>query len=69
MRRPEKTDAVARRMIAGALGVKAPKQTDDQKAYDKAIRERERQRRDDERAAERMRHEDAEKAKAAIWDE
>lgn len=68
-RRPEKTDAVARRMIAGALGVKAPKLTDEQKAYDRAIREQEKKKREEEREAERKRQEDAEKAKAAIWDD
>jgi hypothetical protein len=68
-RRPEKTDAVARRMIASALGVKAPKQTEEQKAYDKAIREQEKKRREAEKAAEKDRHEQTEKAKAAIWDD
>lgn len=67
--RPEKTDAVARRMIAGALGLRAPKQTEEQKAYDKAIREKERKRREDEKAAEKKRQEEAEKAKAAIWED
>ncbi|KAK8011289.1 hypothetical protein PG990_010254 [Apiospora arundinis] len=41
-RRPEKTDAVARRMIASALGVKAPRPTEEQRAYDRALREKER---------------------------
>jgi hypothetical protein len=66
-RRPEKTDAVARRMIASALGVKVPKLTEEQKAYDKAIREQEKKRKDAERAAEKERQAQAEKAKAAIW--
>ena len=47
--RPEKTDAVAKRMIAGALGVKAPKKTEEQKAYDKAIKEKEIKRRNQEK--------------------
>ncbi|SPO05955.1 uncharacterized protein DNG_08644 [Cephalotrichum gorgonifer] len=68
-RRPEKTDAVARRMIASALGVKAPKLTDEQKAYDKAIREQVRKKREEERDAERARQAEAEKAKAAIWED
>jgi len=66
-KRPEKTDAVARRMIAGALGVKAPKPTEEQRAYEKAIREQERKRRDAEKAAEKTRQEEAERAKAAVW--
>lgn len=67
--RPEKTDAVARRMIAGALGLRAPKQTEEQKAYDKAIREKERKRREEEKAAEAKKQEEAAKARAAIWED
>ena len=69
MRRPEKTDAVARRMIAGALGMSAVKPTAEQKAYDKALRDQARRKREEEREAERKRLEDAEKAKAAIWED
>ncbi len=69
VRRPEKTDAVARRMIASALGVRAPKQTEEQKAYDRAVREKERKKREEEREAERTRTQEAEKAKAAIWND
>ncbi|KAI0525902.1 hypothetical protein F5B22DRAFT_258615 [Xylaria bambusicola] len=69
VRRPEKTDAVARRMIASALGVRAPKQTEEQKAYDRAVREKERKKREEEREVERSRAQEAEKAKAAIWDD
>ncbi|KAI0828079.1 hypothetical protein F5Y06DRAFT_283449 [Hypoxylon sp. FL0890] len=68
-RRPEKTDAVARRMIASALGVRAPKPTEEQRAYDRAVREKERKRREEEREAEKKRQEEAERAKAAIWED
>ncbi|KAF6821536.1 hypothetical protein CSOJ01_00039 [Colletotrichum sojae] len=68
-RRPEKTDAVARRMIASALGVKVPKQTEEQKAYQKAIREQERKRREEEKEAEKRKQEETERAKAAIWND
>ncbi|KAL2753452.1 hypothetical protein ACRALDRAFT_1065258 [Sodiomyces alcalophilus JCM 7366] len=68
-RRPEKTDAVARRMIASALGVKAPRMTEEQKAYDRSVRERERKKREQEKAAEAKKREEAEKAKAAVWDD
>ncbi|KAF9881940.1 hypothetical protein CkaCkLH20_01086 [Colletotrichum karsti] len=68
-RRPEKTDAVARRMIASALGVKVPKQTEEQKAYDRAVREKERKRREEEKAAEKRKQEETERAKAAIWED
>ncbi|ROT40518.1 hypothetical protein SODALDRAFT_376305 [Sodiomyces alkalinus F11] len=68
-RRPEKTDATARRMIASALGVKVPRMTEEQRAYDRAVKERERKRREQEKAAEAKKREEAEKAKAAIWDD
>ncbi|KAI1412179.1 hypothetical protein F5Y13DRAFT_163820 [Hypoxylon sp. FL1857] len=68
-RRPEKTDAVARRMIASALGVRAPKPTEEQRAYDRAVREKERKRREEEREVEKRRQEEAERAKAAIWED
>lgn len=67
--RPEKTDAVARRMIAGALGLKAPKLTDEQKAYQAAIKDKERKRREEQKAAEKAKEEEAAKARAAIWDD
>ncbi|KAI1107023.1 hypothetical protein F4804DRAFT_329771 [Jackrogersella minutella] len=67
--RPEKTDAVARRMIASALGVKAPRPTEEQRAYDRAVREKERKKREEEREAERRRMEEEEKVKAAIWND
>lgn len=67
--RPEKTDAVARRMIAGALGLKAPKLTDEQKAYQAAIKEKERKRREEQKAAEKARDEEAAKARAAMWED
>ena len=68
-RRPEKTDAVARRMIAGALGLKAPKQTEEQKAYQKAITDKEKKRREEEKAAAQKQMEEVEKARAAIWND
>ncbi|KAF3067492.1 hypothetical protein GL218_08677 [Daldinia childiae] len=68
-KRPEKTDAVARRMIASALGVRAPRATEEQRAYDRAVREKERRRREEEREAEKRRLEEAERAKVAIWED
>lgn len=67
--RPEKTDAVARRMIAAGLGLRAPRQTEEQKAYDKAVREKERKRREEEKAAQKRKEEEAAKAKAAVWED
>lgn len=68
-RRPEKTDAVARRMIAAGLGMKAPKQTEEQKAYQKSIREQERKKKEQERQEEHRKRMEADKAKAAVWDD
>ncbi|QPC79521.1 hypothetical protein HYE68_010273 [Fusarium pseudograminearum] len=68
-KRPEKTDAVARRMIVAGLGLKAPKQTEEQKAYQRSVREQEKKKREQEREEERKRQEETEKAKAAVWDD
>lgn len=65
--RPEKTDAVAKRLIAGALGVRAPKKTEEQRAYDRAMREKEMRKRNLEKEAAAKAKEDEEKAKQAIW--
>ncbi|KAK0718233.1 hypothetical protein B0T26DRAFT_741269 [Lasiosphaeria miniovina] len=67
--RPEKTDAVARRMIASALGMKVPRPNEEQRAYDRAVREKERRRREDEKVREKKREEEALKAKQAVWEE
>ncbi|MCJ1372360.1 hypothetical protein MMC20_003584 [Loxospora ochrophaea] len=66
--RPEKQTAVAGRMIAGALGVKAPKKTEEQRSYEKAVKEKEIRRREKEKEAKRREEQDAEKAKADMWD-
>lgn len=68
-KRPEKTDKVARRMIASALGIKAPKMTEEQRAYDRALREKERKRKEEERERKKKAEEEALKAKAAIWED
>jgi len=67
--RPEKQTAVAGRLIAGALGIRAPKKTEEQKAYDKAIREKETRRRNQEREAQLRAKEEAERAKVSIWED
>ncbi|KXJ86114.1 hypothetical protein Micbo1qcDRAFT_168693 [Microdochium bolleyi] len=56
-------------MIASALGVKVPKATEEQKAYDRAVREAERKKREEEREAERKRAEETARAKQAVWDD
>lgn len=60
---------MARRMIAGALGLRAPKLTEEQKAYDRAVREAERKRRDAERAEEKRREEEAARRRREIWED
>jgi hypothetical protein len=67
--RPEKTDAVAKRLIAGALGVRAPKKTEEQRAYDRAVREKEMKRINAEKEAKVRAEEEAARAKAAAWDD
>ena len=67
--RPEKTDAVARRMIAGALGVRPPKKTEEQREYEKAMMEKERKKRSRERESREAAVMETERAKAAIWED
>ncbi|CAI7613370.1 unnamed protein product [Penicillium glandicola] len=66
-RRPEKQTAVAERMIAGALGIRAPKRTEQQRAYDRSVKEQEIRRRNREREEKAKAKEEDEKLKAAIW--
>ncbi|KAG6014260.1 hypothetical protein E4U54_005617 [Claviceps lovelessii] len=68
-KRPEKTDAVARRMIAASLGLKAPKQTEEQRTYQKSVREQEKKKREQEKLEEQRRREESEMAKAAVWED
>lgn len=67
--RPEKQTAVASRMIAGALGLRAPKRTEEQRAYDRAVKEKEIKRRNREKEEAAKAREEEERAKAAVWDE
>ncbi|OCK75930.1 hypothetical protein K432DRAFT_429082 [Lepidopterella palustris CBS 459.81] len=68
-RRPEKTTAVAGRLIAGALGVRAPKRTEEEREYDRVVREKEKKRREEERDRERREKEEAERRKKAVWED
>ncbi|OAP54449.1 hypothetical protein AYL99_11550 [Fonsecaea erecta] len=68
-RRPEKTTATASRMIAAGLGMKVPKKTEEQKQYDRAVREQEMKRRSKEKEEREREKEAEEKAKAAVWDD
>lgn len=66
-RRPEKQTAVAGRLIAGALGIRAPKRTEEQRAYDRAVKEQEIKRRGREREELAKAKEEEEKVKTAVW--
>ncbi|KAJ5291287.1 hypothetical protein N7478_000538 [Penicillium angulare] len=66
-KRPEKQTAVAGRLIAGALGIRAPKRTEEQRAYDRAVKEQEIKRRNREREEAAKAKEDDEKLKASVW--
>lgn len=67
-KRPEKTTSTANRMIAGALGIKAPKKTEEQKQYDKAVKEAEIKRKNKEKEQKEQQRLEDEKAKSAVWD-
>jgi hypothetical protein len=64
-KRPEKTTSVAARLIAGGLGVRVPKRTEEQREFDKAVREKEKKKREEEREKAR----EVERMKAAIWED
>ncbi|KIX95379.1 uncharacterized protein Z520_08896 [Fonsecaea multimorphosa CBS 102226] len=68
-RRPEKTTTTASRMIAAGLGMKAPKKTEEQRQYDRAVREQEMKRRNKEKEDREREREADEKAKAAVWED
>ncbi|KAJ6109510.1 hypothetical protein N7486_001745 [Penicillium sp. IBT 16267x] len=66
-KRPEKQTAVAGRLIAGALGIRAPKRTEEQRAYDRAVKEQEIKRRNREREEAAKAKENEEKLKTSVW--
>ena len=68
-KRPEKSRAVAERMIAGALGVRAPKKTEEGKAYEKAVRDNERKRREKAKEEAEREEKEREEMRRAVWDE
>lgn len=56
-------------MIAGALGWKGPKITEEQRQYERVVREKERKRIEGEREEARKREREKEEAKKAVWDD
>lgn len=66
-RRPEKSTATAGRLIAAGLGVKAPKQTEEQKMYERVTKENELTRRKREKEENERRKAEDERAKRDVW--
>jgi hypothetical protein len=56
-------------MIAGALGVRAPKRTEEEREFDRVVREKERKRRAEEKGREEREREEAERRKKAVWED
>ncbi|KAF8542057.1 hypothetical protein BDD12DRAFT_423426 [Trichophaea hybrida] len=66
--RPTTTDAVARRMISAALGVRT-KSTVEQREFDSAVREKEKKRKEEEKERKREEEKKEEEAKRKIWED
>ncbi|KAF2121360.1 hypothetical protein BDV96DRAFT_594566 [Lophiotrema nucula] len=68
-KRPEKTTAVASRIIAAGLGIRAPRRTEEEREYDKAMKEKAKKQREEERGREKREAEAVEARKRAVWDD
>ena len=68
-KRPEKSAAVAGRLIAAGIGAKAPRRTEEQKQYDRAVKTQERKKKERGVEEERRRVEEAERAKRSVWED
>jgi hypothetical protein len=68
-RRPEKSTAVASRLIAAGIGQKAPRRTKEQRDYDQAVKMQEKKKRDQAKADEERKKVEKEKARKAVWDD
>ena len=55
-------------MIAAGLGVRAPKKTDEQRQYDRAVKEQEIKRKNREKEDRERAQVEDEKARNAVWD-
>lgn len=55
-------------MIAAGLGVRQPKKSEENRAYEKAVREKEKKRRELEKVQAKEMLEEAERAKRGIWE-
>jgi cell division protein FtsN len=66
-KRPEKSTAVASRLIAAGIGQKAPKRTKEQREYDQAMKVQEKKKRDQAREEEERKRREKEKALKDVW--
>lgn len=60
---------MAGRLIAGALGVRAPKRTEEEREYDRVMRGKEKERREREREERGRRAEEEEAARRKVWED
>ncbi|KAL8660340.1 MAG: hypothetical protein Q9202_006649 [Teloschistes flavicans] len=67
--RPEKSTATAGRMINSALGMKAAKKSEEEQAYERAIREKEAKRIAREREVRRAEEEKRSQVRRQIWED
>jgi len=65
--RPEKSTAVASRLIAAGIGQKAPRRTKEEREYDAAMRAQERKKREDAKAAGERKVAESERMKREVW--
>jgi len=56
-------------MIAGALGVRAPRRTEEEREYDRVMREKEKKRREEERESKKREEAERERRLAAVWND
>lgn len=66
-RRQPTTDAVARRLISSALGIRAPRATQEQREYESTMKAQLRKKREHDRDEERRRAEEVERRKKEVW--
>ncbi|KAF1826390.1 uncharacterized protein K489DRAFT_367608 [Dissoconium aciculare CBS 342.82] len=66
-RRPDKTTAIASRLIAAAIGQRPAQRTKEQREYDQAMKIQEKKKRDQAKERELQAQREKEKAKQDIW--
>jgi cell division protein FtsN len=66
-RRPDKTTAIASRLIAAAIGQQPAQRTKEQREYDQAMKVQEKKKRDQAKDKELQAQREKEQAKKDIW--